>query len=64
MPRYKQNTAYLNLFSAIRSQAIKDGKLEDFEDYWLHGQEMQKVWPFIAEAFFNRSDISLPVSPN
>lgn len=35
---------WVQLFVAIQQQAQLDHKLEDWESYWLYGQEMKPVW--------------------
>lgn len=38
------NEAMANLVLAVRQQAIEDGRLADWEDYWLHSKEMRIIW--------------------
>lgn len=34
----------IRLISAVRAMAVQDGKLEDWEAYWLHAQPWPEIW--------------------
>ena len=36
--------AYIDLFTAIRQQAIEDNKLDDFESYWIKPPKWKALW--------------------
>ena len=46
--------AYISLLLAVRSQAIKDDALDDWESYWLRSPRLAQVWEFIREAGMRR----------
>lgn len=36
--------AYLTLFLRIRDLAIRDGRYDDFKEYWVHRTPMPLIW--------------------
>jgi hypothetical protein len=53
---------HIKLLGAIRKQAEVDGELEEWEKYWLFGQEMKGVWMLLRESGFSRNTRDLSVS--
>lgn len=42
--------AYVELLIAIRARAVEDGKLEEWEDYWLRSDRWRRFWGLLQDA--------------
>jgi reverse gyrase len=45
--RYTIRQAYTNLIIAIREQAEEDGELDEWQEFWLHGEPWSHVWELL-----------------